>query len=132
MSKRHRQNRQADRAEQPDETDEGPMVYMVDPQAHRAATMDNLRLVKAARAELEQMQDHWVIVLMACGVSFAEIAAVLEISRQAVHRRYSNRAHRLNVHPDGSVSYTAVGSRECRLARVSTSADPADPSVSTG
>ena len=103
MSKRHRQDRRSAKT---------PTARWLDPKSDVPRMLDNLRLVLQAHAEIDQLRDEWVHGLLACGVGFSEIAAALGVSRQVVHRRYSNRVHAAKVHSDGAVSWVAMGARE--------------------
>ena len=86
-------------------------MRFVDPKRDVPALLAQLRIVRPVQAEIDKLQDEWVHDLLACGVGFTEIAAALGVSRQVVHRRYANRVHAATANPDGSVTWTAMGSR---------------------
>lgn len=108
MSKRHRHERKAEKV---------PTARWLDPQSDVPWMLDKLRLVRAAHAEIDQLQDQWVHGLLACGVGYSEIAAALGVSRQVVHRRYANTVHAAKVHSDGAVSWVAMGTRHAASER---------------
>ena len=107
MSKRHRQARQAQQAEK-------FALRLIDPERHVPEMLECLRLIVGSREELDDMQDHWVHCLMACGVSFADIGAALGVSRQSVHSRYAGTIAPVTK-PDGSVMWLTPAAREAAL-----------------
>jgi CRP-like cAMP-binding protein len=108
MSKRHRQARQAQQGEK-------FAVRLIDPERHVPEMLEYLRLIVGSREELDDMKDHWVHCLMACGVSFADIGAALGVSRQSVHSRYAGTIEPAKTNPNGSVLWMTPGAREAAL-----------------
>lgn len=55
------------------------------------------------------MEQTYVLLLLACGVSFTEIATVMGVSRQAVHKRYAGPPRIIRLGPDGSLIPVSQG-----------------------
>ena len=108
MSKRHRQARQAQQGEK-------FALRLIDPERDVPEMLEHLRLIVRGREELDNMQDHWVHCLMACGVSFVEIGAALGVTRQSVHSRYSGTIELAKTNADGSVLWMTPAAREAAL-----------------
>lgn len=99
MSKRHRQARQGEKA---------AGVRLLDPARDVPDLLEHLRLVVEARKELDDIQDHTVHCLMACGVTFAEIGTALGVSRQSVHSRYAGSITPVATSPDGPAIWSSL------------------------
>ena len=60
-------------------------------QAEGGDPLQELGAVRTARLQLERQEHYWVLQARNADVSWAAIAAVLGVSKQAVHKKHAGR-----------------------------------------